>query len=297
MKFKILLILGFPSLFFAQKKDSLSKFQIGIGNEINFSQDINLNGHWSKINPNFVEPNVFDTSFHSSNSKYYSSNSNLKLTFQFSKKTKNNKFYFAPRLDFSYGDGLSSFQSWHKNRSFIYDTLTSNSSGEEYYLDSSIFESRSFSYFSRAIGLKLALNFDYKITNRWTLYTGFAFGFSRHFSHTQINNYYSYNNKQEFENSILTSTRYSISNESVQYDKTNAMYFPIKLNQYIFGLPFGIKYRLSTKNNLLSHFLLSYEYNFNQSFYKMSSKTSAYDFDLKLKQIQHAHFLRVIYEL
>lgn len=299
MKFNFLLLLLIPFSFYSQKKDSLAKFQVGFGTEIFMFKSTNFDNLWYKLNPNFNEPDQIDTSFKSYSGVQHSTRSNYKLTFQIKNQIKKSKFSFAPRLDLSFGDGLSFHQDWHKTSSYTYDTLTSNSTGEEFYLDSIVFENHTFSYSSKAIGLKIGLNFDYAISKRFTLFSGLTFGSAFNFSHTEINNYYSFYNKEIIGNTFYSNSgSYGINtSERVQYDKTNAMFYPIKVNQMFLGIPIGLTFRLSKKENLLNHFLLSYEYNFSQSYFKIRSKID-YNIEIaKFKQYQHSHLFRLIYEI
>jgi hypothetical protein len=274
-----------------------NKISVGFGAELSQYEIPNINGLWSKINPNFIEPDLLDTSYKSYNGTRFSSNVKLNYSIQLVNQIKESKFSFAPRFNISYGQGLASYNIWNKSESFIYDTLTSSSTGEKFYLDSTVETGRYFSVYSKAICLKLGLILDYQISNSFAFYTGLEFGLAHHFSINQENNTYQNYNKRFFENSNYYSSYNSISNENISYNKYNASFYPIKVSQFILGIPVGVKFRLSKKENIFQHFLISYEYNFNQSFFKIRSNINDKQELAKLQQMQHSHFLRLIYEL
>jgi hypothetical protein len=281
---------------FTQNNTNQLKFQLGIGPSYSFFKDPNFSGIWNSINPNFDEQSLLNAAYHTSMGDYYSTNSKFNIGFQGIKKVKESRFYFAPRVDFSYGEGLQSFQYWQKIESYVYDTLTSSATGEKFYLDSSIISGKDFMFRSKSVALKLALNFEYDLGKRLSIYSGVEFGFAQNFSIKQENNSYTFVNKRYFEEGLYFSPYEYVSSESIEYNKYNAMYKPLKVNQIIFGIPIGLKFRLSKKDTFLSRFLISYEYNLNQSLFKINSKLSDKQEIAKFQQTQHSHLFRLLYE-
>ncbi|MFN5417151.1 MAG: hypothetical protein ACK5B9_08855, partial [Flavobacteriia bacterium] len=197
MKLALLFLSCIPALIYSQGIDNSKKlkFQFGIGIESNFFKVPNLNGKWNDINPNFTEPSIEDTAYKSFDGNLHSSNTRYNFSFQMKQNLKNSKFSFAPRINFAFGEGLRTSQSWNKSISYSYDTLTSNTSDQKLYLDSTVFEEQHFSFYSKSISCRFGVNLDYEFSNRFTFYAGIEFGIAKFFSISENNIHNTYYKK------------------------------------------------------------------------------------------------------
>lgn len=290
MKVNFLLLLSFPAILFAQKKDSLktTKFQLGFGIENAYYNRIDLNDKWNKINSQIVEYDIGDTNFKGLNSNYSTNDIKLNLDFQYLLSIKKSKFLFSPRLSYNYGEGLNAHQTWLKSTSYRRDTLSSSQTGEQYFLDSNHNEMYNLSFFSKAHQVKLGLNFDYQLSKQFLLYTGFEFGF-QFLVNTQIREYYTSSYNIEEFNSSNQNFYVGFSNLDKSITTQAKEFSTPKINVYSYALPIGIKFRLSKKENFFQNFLCSYELNLNQIHYKFGNS-------LQIKKPQQSHLLRLIYE-
>jgi hypothetical protein len=283
MKFKFLLILGFPSLFFAQKKDSLSKFYFGSGLELNFIQYVNFDDKWSVFTPDYVEPDETDTCMKSKFGYKSPHSVNINYALNYSRKIKNSKFTISPRIAFSNANSTTIYQSWSKATNFTFDTLTSSNTGEKFTLDSIYYQNSSIIYSTKSRDFRISLLLEYQLANRLRFYSGIDYFKQTHRYSETVKYESEFYKIEKFEDGLYPNTN----SKPISDNSTNMNSFNIKTNGI--GIPLGLTFKLNKNDNLITNFYLNYEFSLNQIYYSSRKKPLT-------NSILKSHFLRFVVE-
>jgi hypothetical protein len=266
---------------------NFKKFELGIGMEISQYQLLDLSNNLSYIDSKIIEPNSIDSNFKSDNHFFRSYNTKLNIHLSYANQITKTKFIWSPRISYSYGEGLKTYQSWYKSTSYPYDTLTSSLTSEKYYFDSNINETKNLFIRSFSHTIKTALLIDYQLSKQFYLYSGFEFGMEFH-NKIQIAGFDTKSYAIEQFNANQDSIGlFSNSNNSIS--TTGTIYSAPKIQAFSIGIPIGIKFKLNKNDNFLKNLLCSYEFNLNQIYYTLNET-------LSVKKPQQSHLLRLIYE-
>jgi len=147
-------------------------------------------------------------------------------------------------------DGVSFGSTLYKSNTFHYDTLISQKTGAQYFVDSQSFSSYAMNYQSTNLLLDVALIYRNNSSKRWSLFGGFGIAAGASITANGIVRKDQYNNVA---NGFGSSSNSSSNNSQQEVFKGPKN---ILVSAYI---PLGVDFKLSKKNNFFSKIHLFYE--------------------------------------
>lgn len=152
------------------------------------------------------------------------------------------------RLGLNYGARHNMWSNYYESESYIYDTLTSSQTGQQYYLDSTVSKSLSMDQSAELINLDASYIFRTNQENRWTFFIGLGMNIGIGFnSITTIH-------KNQFSTSP--------NNYGSPYDNTGTEFESIKNQNYFASslfIPMGLNFRIGKKSEFWQKLHFFYE--------------------------------------
>ena len=234
-----------------RKEELLVSFSFGesFSNRIQFNETT-----WEKYASDFSKPKPEDG---------FSSNyTNSEVSFSFAHisigKTYSNPFLNRRKIVpsfhvlFGLGGGIHAEEFYYKTSSVRYDTLTSNSTGQEYYLDSTINEGRGRSFNSRQFQIGIGNEYQTNPLKIMSLRIGLSLLYSFSVDQSITFSDFRYSSPNYFGDPNGTS---STSSYSTSYQGRGP-----RVNAFHVQLPIGVDFRLSRRNLVFKRMYLGLEY-------------------------------------
>lgn len=258
----LLLLISLPMLSFAQEKIKTIRVN-----------EAYMNGGFVKsradqLSVNSLSKLTGETSLllptNDQNAFWYNSgtgNFNLGVGFQFRNKEKTGyREYLQFRTGLSYRGYNATARSSYQSETFPFDTLVSQQTGQEYYIDSTETRTRTILHSFDMLSLDASLIFRSHPQGRWSLYGGIGakFGVST-FAQTQISNR-TYSNTISHSQSSYGASYGYYGNNGENTTET----FNNKANTELFiYIPVGVDFRIANNNNFFNKVHLTMDFTTN----------------------------------
>lgn len=256
-----------------------SRFELGIYHNMSSELPINFSTTvWDNVVPNFNQLETGYTTLNQSGYQWNYSNpfTYLRGTFSFG-NTTNNK-WFKPKLAFTFGGFSNIFLSnnFSQERRFVYDTLTSSQSGNQYFMDSVYQIDRHRNFDAQLISFGVGAHFEKAITKRFSA----EFGCDAIYSFAMNARIHAF----EFKSAYTTQSGNSMFSYSDHYNsyygqgKDLAVSDAINMSVSILTLqlPIEINMVLSTKPTIFNQMKIGLSYNPAFSFATLNEVKKSY---------------------
>lgn len=250
--------LGFTNVFSQEnnKKIKVSEFTLMPSIYLESNPSASINDFY------ILAPNskLLPTSYDGYNISNYSSNSggfsaSALLGFKFLNKEGNTyraNPLFRAGITYTYAQNISSYANYEETTP--YDTLTSNNTGNVYYIDSVTVSQLDMQYETHQVKLDVSLLFRTNPEARWSLFAGIGAQVGTSINaQTQINKY----EGNYFISDLSSELSYYVQGNDSEYEIEEFM------NENAFTasvyLPMGVDFRVSNKNEFFQRIHLFYE--------------------------------------
>lgn len=157
------------------------------------------------------------------------------------------------RIGINYNPTRIFQELYSKESSFRFDTLTSNQSGAELFIDSTRYQSYTFNFHSQQFRIDCSVLLMRPVKKQTTLFIGLGAQFGIGFNQTRLE-YYENREAKYFR---TDGSRFFVFNNEISNTQRLEERFNNQLSQQLMlYLPFGLNYRLSTNNAFLNRFQL-----------------------------------------
>jgi hypothetical protein len=262
-------VLVVSQLFAQENTTGTSRFELGIYHNMSSELPINFSSAvWNNAVPNFNQVETGYTAVNQSGYQWNYSNpfTYLRGTFGFGNAT--NDAWVKPKLAFTFGgfNNIYLSDNFSQEKRFVYDTLTSSQTGNQYFMDSVYQINRHRNFEAKMISFGIGAHFEKAITKRFSAEFGFDAIYS--FSMNSRVNAYEFKSAYTAQSSNSMFSYYDNYNSYYGQGKNIAVSDTEKMSVSIFTLQLPIEFNmvLSTKANFFNQVKLGVTYNPTFSF-------------------------------
>jgi hypothetical protein len=262
-------VLVVSQLFAQENTSGTSRFELGIYHNMSSELPINFSAAvWNNAVPNFNQVESGYTALNQSGYQWNYSNpfTYLRGTFGFGNAT--NDAWVKPKLAFTFGgfNNIYLSDNFSQEKRFVYDTLTSSQTENQYFMDSVYQINRHRNFEAKMISFGIGAHVEKAITNRFSAEFGFDAIYS--FSMNSRVNAYEFKSAYTAQSSNSMFSYYDNYNSYYGQGKNIAVSDAEKMSVSIFTLQLPIEFNmvLSTKANFFNQVKLGVTYNPTFSF-------------------------------
>jgi hypothetical protein len=256
-------------LFAQETVTGTSRFELGIYHNMSSELPINFSSAvWNNAVPNFNQVETGYTAVNLSGYQWNYSNpyTYLRGTFGFGNAT--NDAWVKPKLAFTFGgfNNIYLSDNFSQDKRFVYDTLTSSQTGNQYFMDSVYQINRHRNFEAKMISFGIGAHVEKAITKRFSAEFGFDAIYS--FSMNSRVSAYEFKSAYTTQSSNSMFSYYDNYNSYYGQGKNIAVTDAEKMSVSIFTLQLPIEFNMvvSTKANFFNQVKLGVTYNPTFSF-------------------------------
>jgi hypothetical protein len=266
-------------LFAQENTTGTSRFELGIYHNMSSEMPINFSSAvWNNTVPNFNQVETGYSALDQSGYQWNYSNPFTYLRGTFGYGNRTNDSWVKPKLAFTFGGFNNIYISDHfsQERRFVFDTLTSSQTGNQYFMDSVCQINRHRSFDAKMISFGIGAHFEKAISKRFSA----EFGFDAIYSFSMNSRVHAYEFKSAY-------TAQSSNSMFSYYDNYNSYYGQGKnitvsetekmsVSIVTIQLPIEFNMVLSTQDNFFNQVKLGVTYNPTFSFATLNEVKRSY---------------------